>query len=208
MRDTFSSANMHDFNGRYADTYGFLLSKDDSRRLVLFNECSDDFAYFQTEDGGLKYHAKRDAGARFEFIQVDHRFFNAADGHTYLVERRPARQWKRGISRQNTTLYQLSSTDGIRTEKMSLKLLNDIFADFSDAQYNPQINPSLAERETVALSRNFAIYQGKVYFYSIIVGDVEKDMLLINRKSLVRQEVDDAVNRNGWKGIYTVGETE
>ncbi len=158
---------------------------------MYFDRVDNNRVYFRI---GTKpeYHANVDSNVKFQFIQVDHGWFNGKDGGAYILSRVPARMWKRGICEQNT---QISSLSGLARYDVSYDTLVNIFnEDYAKLNY-----PSVWK--TGALSKHFAVdYGGVLYFYRAKVGVVDNKTNVITLDSpLVKQEVMDLVRRKGAK---------
>lgn len=200
MLDSFTSDNFRDFGPRYQDTYGFLQTPGQPKRLVYIADNDERAVYFRMQDGGMNYHAIRDTGVQFEFIQVNRGFFMGASGKTYLLTRVPARQWKRGIGTNNTSVQQLTA-GGLDRVKLSITSLTDIY-----------VNPIKVDKSNInkfnifPLSRHFAICESQLYFYNANIGTVDKakGTITLNNYIEVKQELTDVINRNGLSDTYKV----
>lgn len=201
MLERYTHENMRDFGPRYVDTYGFLLKNNGSKKLIYITENTRDAVYFRTEEAGMLYHANIDSHIEFEFIQVDRGFFTADDGCVYLLTRVPARQWKRGIGRNNTSVMQLTSV-GLMPIKLSLPLLNSIFS--VEIGYSWEYVKE--GQQQMALSRHFAMNDRDLFFYETPIGKVDhtSHVITVNGSYSVTQELNDAIRRNGFP--YSVKE--
>lgn len=195
MLETYTHENMRDFGPRYLDTYGFLIKSDNQKRLIYIRENTRNAVYFNTDDDGMLFHANIDSNVMFEFIQVDRGYFTGEDSSVYYMSRIPARQWKRGISRNNTNIQKLTAL-GLIPQKLSLRLLAGIFGSPQTYQY-ADVDPTAP---TVALSKHFAMTPGTVYFYATEIGTVDHTtrVLSIDPSFKVTQELNDVIRRNGF----------
>lgn len=203
MLDSYTHENMRDFGPRYADTYGFLVKPDQTKQLVYISENDRNAVYFRCQDDGLQFHANIDSGVQFEFIQVDRGFFTGSDGNIYFMCRVPARQWKRGIGRNNTSL-KLLTENGLTNQKLSLHLLSLIFNRKQSYLYDDL----LPTQNFIALSKHFAMTTKKVYFFETEIGTVDhqSQVISVDSEYKVTQELNDVIRRNGYS--YTVKETD
>ncbi len=191
MIDSLTSDNYRDFGPRYAGTYGWLL-QNDKEIFVQLNRVDDEKVSFSTGNK-MPYYASINSGIKFKFIPVKNGWFNAIDGHTYLLSRQPARQWKRGIADSNTIVV---SIDNMLEVPLTFEVLSSIF--------NPgysTLNPLRKwEGRSCALSQHFAISPDyRLYFYRQHIGDYnpETETLVLNTP-IVKQELQDLINRNNW----------
>lgn len=191
MIDSLTSDNYRDFGPRYSGTYGWLL-KDNKELFVYLDRVEDSKVYFR--DGTkFPFYANADAGIKFKFIPVNKGWFNAADGQTYYLARRPARQWKRGIAPTNT---QINRLDDFREMPVSWEVLSTIFGD----NYHQLNYPKAFKGRSCAISKHFAVGADyTVYFYLQPIGSFNEDTNTFELQvELVSQELQDLINRNGW----------
>lgn len=188
MLDTLTSENYRDFSARYANTFGWLV--DGKRQFVHVLRVADERVYF-TNATGMEYHAKMDHGVNFEFIPVDRGWFNDINGNPWLLSRVPARQWKRGISETNTMMYDGHS---LRTFHVNYERLSKVFSDkFTELNYSKEIKP------TGAWSKHFAVTKHGLHFYDQLIGSYNpKTQEIVLTSDIVKQELTDLINRNGW----------
>lgn len=181
MRDTFNSENIGDFQQRYVDTYGWLY-RDDGQRVFVYVKSHDDDAVYFTAGRGPQFSVNIDSGMEFEFIPVDRGWYRSQDGSLYYMQRRPARQWRRGIASSNTEIF---NKDGGGVE-LSYQLLNNIFScDQSPINYGDG---------TALISKHFALVSGAVKFYHEGIGYGIGDTLYLN-SPLVQHELAAAIKR-------------
>lgn len=197
MLDTLTSENYRDFSPRYSHTYGWL-QQEGTKQLVYIRRVTDDRVYF-TNQTNMEYHAKINSGVMFEFIPVDHGWFNGQDGVAYFLSRMPSRQWKRGISDSNTSM--VSSTN-MRAMEITYNGLANIFNVGFESRNYPKLFSGVG-----ALSKHFAIAQtGRLYMYDRWIGTY-KDGVITLFSDLVKQELTDLINRNGWNIQINVSES-
>jgi hypothetical protein len=191
MIDTLTSYNRDDFSRRYSGTYGWLL-QGNTEIFVLLNRVDSEKVSFSTGNN-LPYYANVDSGTRFKFIPVKNGWFNANDGNTYLLSRQPARQWKRGIADSNTTITSIAHMSDV---PLTYKVLSTIFND----NYS-KLNPIKTwEGRSCALSQHFAVSpNNRLYFYRQIIGEYDPlNKAFILEMPIVKQELEDLINRNNW----------
>jgi len=186
MYDTYTQENQRDFAARYCDTFGWLIDeKRNNKRLVYLAETDGDHLYFYSQLGGVKQHTIAGAGVMFEFIPVDHGWFKADNGAIYLLTRVPARQWKRGISRSNTSITGITGNN----VPVNFEVMSSIFN-----EKNPQTYTYSSARP-IALSKHFAIDAKKnVFFYDSLIGTEDNGIITL-KNNHVLQELQDLVRR-------------
>ena len=186
MKETLTRHNYRDFNQRYTGTYGWLLNTDGTKRLVYISNVTDRQATFKTNDG-FDYHVTIDSDMWFEFIPVNRAWFNSTDGESYLLQRVPNRQWRRGISDANTSIVKLNT---LRSIQPSWELINGIFG---PGDRYPNKFPKFG-----ALSKHFALHKnGSLFFYLNNIGQV-KDGVIKLMNSYVYQELQDLIKRKNF----------
>lgn len=208
MRDSPTSENWGDFSQRYKDTYGFLLGESAKKVLVRVDNVSEDSVRF-VDDSGHEYFARVDAGVQFEFIPVDMGAYNVRKG-VLLVNRQPARQWKRGICRNNTSIRQVqiyNHSKGVVVDFVAQKLDFNLLSEIVWKPY--PVDKAIDEffvsksRDDLALEKRFVFSKsGVVLLHDVKVGDFKdfSDKFTItvsNIEPIVQQEVYDACRRNG-----------
>lgn len=194
MKDTLTENNSGDFKQRYEHTFGWYLGNETP--LLVFIEYSDSEQVKFTDVKGNTFIAYANSDIQFEFIPLNKGFFQLKDGSVVLLERIPARQWKRGISSSNTrvTAYSINTSNSgisINTTKpfgLTLELLNEIFS--SDYKL-----PNKFIRDKLVLSDAFAIIGHYIYVWSIKIGDYKNKVITLYT-DLFLQEITDVVKRN------------
>lgn len=190
MLDQLTSENSRDFNSRYANTFGWLIANE-AKRLVHITDVTSDEVFFRTTHKGLDHHVRRDSGVEFEFTQLERGFYLGTDNCIYFMQRVPARQWKRGICRQNTSLSVLR--DGTWTsENINVDKLRCVLGGSASFEDN-------GEKSNFILSKYFAVSGQQVWFMTNKIGDV-RDSAIISLNDFgvfVKQELQDAINRTG-----------
>lgn len=186
MRDSLTSDNARDFNARYVNTIGWLIHPNKGRQIVRLKEGEDNSIRFDGLDGG-EYEVYADSNIEFEFIPVKRRFYQVADGRVFLLERVPARQWKRGICSDNTQAWW-----------------------WKDRWYNAEVTPKIIdmcmhEKEFLTLQDGqlklnsfFAIMDSAFYWFRTKMGVVNKNIITLDNP-VIMQEVQDAIKRGGFE---------
>lgn len=179
----FTSNGWRDFNQRYVETYGWYTSKD-KEILVRVESATDSVATFVDADG-IQYSANADKGVKFKFVPLNRALIPYKAG-VVLVERKPARQYKRGICAQNTRVRSITN---IIAPQLDFELIN--------AYINPTY-PVVTKHFTL-INKAFCIAGNTyIYLYNMIIGHYNP---LNNSYSLIypmfRQEFSDAVRDAG-----------
>lgn len=194
MIDTLTAQNRNDFSQRYRGAFGWLVKEDSARKLVHITDVQADRVIFSTsEDSG--FFALSNKGVQFEFLPVT-RGFIPTKKNVYLLNRHPARQFQRGISEGNTTLsVVLNRGNAIYPTLLNLEGLSQVFE--HPISYKESVTKYLEQDDPVcALSLHFAIAGKNLYFLGRPAGSVEKTT--ITPMTLIKQELQDLINRNKW----------
>lgn len=190
MLDSPTSAFSADFKTRYRGCYGFYHGTS-QKHLVYIKEVAGKVAF--QDVAGVDYYANYDQGVTFEFLPVTRGWHHTARGPRYL-QRIAARQYQRGISRNNTTVYGLDVNGAIRQVAITFEDLQDIFVD------KPQQN-SLQEyldgsSKSFIINKFFLLVKDRVYMYDNMIGTISpKDRKIYLDASLYAQELKDAIAR-------------
>lgn len=193
MLDSYKTDSAKDFKQRYHGSFGYYKVPETGRKvLVYIAEINAEGVTFQDKHQTV-YKAMPDAGVEFEFIPVTKKLFVHKD-ELFLVQRRPARMWSRGISAQNTSIYKVT-TGGIKTVGF-----NYIEASLDEDKNTVLQNVKEMEngkRNTCLLSPNFGAQQGQIFVYDDIIGTFLPDRREIRLdETLFRQEITDLVVRH------------
>ncbi len=177
---------VRDFNQRYCDTYGWLI-QGDRRRFIYIESITENKIYFN-EGNDVEYFVYTDSNTTFEFIPVDRGWFNTNTGDALFLYRRPARQWKRGISNSNTDIISYRHVP----QEVNYSVLNSVFnADFEKNNYPKEF-------KTGALSKHFCLNPSNILLlYNNPIGNVQDNTIIVSNK-LFSQEINDLVTRNEW----------
>lgn len=195
MKDTLTFANHRDFSARYLHTYGFFTTESGRRMLVFVQSVNGQEVLFANKDGqraGDCFRARADQNIEFEFIPVTRSYYNTARG-AILLYRQPARQWKRGISADNTSARLL--THSLQALNVDYELLDSIFFGTPQGYMDEWQALVSGKKPSAAVSCAFALNkEGHVYFYNKCVGTWKDDQVTLV-SPLVLQELTDAFKR-------------
>lgn len=186
MKVEFTSRDFRDFAQRYQETYGWLERDGKPSILVKLKSVREDKTIF-IDKNSFEYAALSDRGNFFSFLPV------SKGSYLYLntivvVQRIPARQWKRGICENNTSVRDL---DGVYYD-INFSLLETIFG-------NTENNTIKKFKETlvgdlVLFNHQFSIYKNGVYVYNLYIGEYFQGTIkLINE--IFAQELTDIITK-------------
>jgi len=188
MREQYNVSGWNDFRQRYQDTFGWYERDGKPPLLVKLLSVDDSELRFQCKDG-MTYHAKPDKGNFFTFIPVMkgvHYYGNCI----VLVRRIPARQYKRGITTDNTAIVDIKTGLAISP---TFELLESIFGD----TYNPNFEKFVEKLSGDVIFDNiFSIIDNNVHVYEALLGRYYPDTCRIELKgNIFFQEVSDVINK-------------
>lgn len=187
MKEEVVSHGYRDFQQRYLGTYGWYEKPDGTNILVQVFKVTSEKVGFVDENGG-EYWALSDVGNVFSFLPVQRGLYYY-NGSIIYLQRVPARQYKRGICLENTSINNL--TEDYRMD-VSHALLQKVFG----WQENPTLEKfkELPARD-VLLNNMFAIIRKRVYLYDNVIGTYNGRITLSNK--LFKQELDDVIRDTG-----------
>ena len=193
MKAEYTREGWRDFNQRYSDTFGWFEGSN-GPVLVRLDSVSETTLRF-SDSNGMGYTANVDRGNTFSFIPVIKGCY-MYNGDVVVVERKPARQWKRGICVDNTTIRNLNGDH----YDVDFPILRELFSgnpDNSVARYKQEgILP-------VLLDNQFSVGKGLgIYLYTSLIGELDPvNKIVILEEELFKQEMQDLVNRHalGWE---------
>lgn len=193
MRDSLSRNNVDDFRQRYSGTFGWLLNPDTGKKLLVSILGVDRSAVRFKDQNNNEGFAYPDTGVMFEFLPVEHGWVNTAKS-AYFMTRRPARQWHRGISHDNTVLY-TENKSRLYAVGVSLEVLATIYSP-SNPDFTSAVNDFVRGKRTVAaISKDFALLGENFYFYSKPVAKYKEGKIFLET-NIIAQEVKDAIRKN------------
>jgi hypothetical protein len=192
MRDTPRANNIADFQQRYGGTFGWLVNPTTNKKLLVSIISVDRNGVRFKDASGQEGHAYLDTGVMFEFLPVEQGWFNT-DKTSYFMTRRPARQWHRGISHDNTAIF-AEKKNGLWSVNVSIDVLDDIFnrnIPIADCVRDLREN----KRSAAGISKDFAILGKELYFYSKPIAKYEDGKILLETP-IIAQEIKDAIKYN------------
>jgi hypothetical protein len=183
-----TSLTIEDFKQRYGRSFGFLITPETGQKLLvaITGVSSQKVTFDSVSASG--YFVFVDKGVQFEFIPITRGWFRTQQHGAVLLNRVPARQWTRGISRQNTTAAQMSS-GRLYPIDLTLQILHDIFV----SPIPEDINTFNSKKEFI-VNKYFLLKSGVVYCYSKEIG-VYKDTTIFLHTDIMVQELSDAIRR-------------
>lgn len=201
MIEVVTRARAPEMAQRYQGTYGFLKTGSGKKILVTINDV-DTSSVEVMDVKSNKYTLASDTGCELEFTQVPSQWFQPDPDHIAYVNRRPDRQYKRGICPGNTNVFIPASCG---------KYL--VGADTTAARINALFNPTDPEalrafsrysRMKCGLwSKFFAYAQDTVYCKDLVIGTVDHELKVIMlNDNVFAQEMRDALVRSN--SDYTV----
>jgi hypothetical protein len=180
--DSLTPLNAADFKQRYLRSYGFLVGDDNTRKLVYISEVASRMVKFSCLEG-KDFFVNAGSGVNFEFLPITRGWFNTRNGPV-LLQRVPAKQYTRGISGNNTRVYQLNKSGDVVQCDISLDVLLDVFVN----------KPPMKPEDGVLINKFFLLAKGNVYFYNEVVGTYKNNKIALTEAS-VRQELSDFIRR-------------
>lgn len=196
MIETFYSNNSRDFRQRYQGSFGYYTVPESKKRVLVYLDQVEETTTTFVDEHRTVYKANADTGVEFEFIPVSKKLFVLDDG-LYIIQRRPARMWQRGVSGQNTHVYQMTDA-GPYNRGLTFRHVVAAFAT-PDADVLTKLKDiEEKKRTTVALSNTFGVVNGSFYVYDERIGTFDATTKEIKLdEPLFRQEVVDLVGRLG-----------
>lgn len=188
MLEEFKLSSWGDFSKRYNKTFGWYLSDKGPKLLVQVGEVSSAGTKFYGAEG-QEYFALPDKGNVFEFLPVERGLYNIARG-VVLCQRVPARQWRRGLHRDNTQI-KLMDAGSFSSLDITFDLLAEIF---TAPDYDNAIQQFLkGKRVSVAFNSMFGcLKNGTFLLFGSKIGTYNKDVIELD-SDLFFQEVSDLV---------------
>jgi len=188
MIEEFKNHGWKDFQQRYTGTFGWFKKEDGSQVLVNVGVCDGTTLVFN-DASKMPYYAKADSGNEFTFIPTVKGAYQYKDT-VLVVLRIPARQYKRGICRENTQLYDLVRRTNLTPGFETLAAI-----------FGPKDNSVLLQwckdrNGVVCLDGVFSIVNDVVYIYNEPIGAyiMGKKMVTLHN-DIFRQELVDVFTR-------------
>lgn len=192
MKVEYNSDGYRDFSQRYSDTYGWLEREGKESILVKLLSVDHDSLKFM-DKRGMEFFARPDMGNYFSFIPVVKGSY-LYKGDVVVVQRRPARQWKRGICEDNTSITIPGPIGGFRNVlDISFDVLEELF--YPKPNFSVPIFRETRKGDAVLFNHQFSIYKNLIYVYDQCIGNYESGKFVLNDGTFM-QEVQDIINLN------------
>lgn len=131
-----------------------------------------------------------------EFILPKKGWFNTKHGATLLF-RVPARQYRRGVCDDNTSILSLLG-DSFNPQSVSVETLHDYIQ-------KPKFGGFGMQLRSYAVSKRLAVSTtGKIYVDKISIGTINYDAATIQALPLFHSELEQVLKDHGQVGIYTI----
>jgi hypothetical protein len=196
--DSPSYRNVDDWRQRYNKTYGWFRPEAGEKKLVYITDVNQKVV-FHTSDG-QEFFANLDKDVKFEFLPITRGWFYTRDGGAVLLQRVPAKQYHRGISKNNTAMYFLRADGTLGGRGLGAGLEFTVLEDVFVSQPTPHFQEFLKGKSWCWLpSKFFAVcFHGQVYMYDTRIGtfDRVKNIITLDN-TLFLQELRDAIRRCG-----------
>jgi len=183
--EEFTSGGARDFRQRYLGVYGYYPLPSGEKILVYLSTITERETKF-VDAAGVEYTAKVDQGVFFQFVPIEKRLFTM-DNTLILAERRPARQYSRGMSDNNTAFLDVGYSDPINVNARSITA-------YTNPVYVTKLN---ADAAVQLLSPMFGIRYHLVYLYNrdigVIIYNKDKPPTIKVRDDMFYQELVDVV---------------
>jgi len=185
MKTEFLSDGWRDFHQRYKDTFGWFEREGKPSVLVKLVSIEAHGLEFVDEQG-FRYNAYPDKGNFFTFLPVVKGCYLFGD-KVVTVERIPARQWRRGICNDNTSI---TNTAGY-FYSVDFPIIKAIFT----GQNNTIERYKLAKQLPVLLNSQFHIEHEGVFVYNKRIGNFGDDTIILD-DSVFSQELGDLMKQH------------
>jgi len=184
--EEFTSGGARDFRQRYLGVWGYYPTPSGEKLLVYMSNINERETRF-IDAQGIEYTAKADQGVFFQFIPIEKRLFTH-DNMLVLAERRPARQYSRGMSDANTLFKEVRYSD-------PLSITAKTITSYANPVYDVVIDIS---KPVQLLSPMFGIiHSHSIYLYDRLIGNVtfnkKAEPVLMVTEPLFYQELVDVV---------------
>jgi hypothetical protein len=192
MLEEFKSGTVRDFSQRYVGTYGYFTTEKDKRRILVHLSSIDHGDLSFTDDRGNSYTAKPDVGNIFEFLPLTRKLI-LYKGTIVHISRKPARQWQRGVSENNTSLEYIGSG---RKLSLSFALLKAAY--LNEYEYTRRAEEDFLSKEVgcLLLSDTFALVGDTVFLYNVKIGTLSGTVIELTT-ALFYQELTDLLKSLG-----------
>lgn len=200
------SGSVDSFRQRYEGTYGFWRDDDSGKRLLVQLRAITARKCLFVDQQDIEYELNTDSKGNvgFEFLPPKSQWYNTPSG-VYYVERVAARQFQRGVTDANTRVYGFHKDRAmLAPQTLSFSLLSNIYEKHEDAR---QAKKTWVAKAPLALSKQIALCQDKVFLFSEQIGTYSKEdeklVFKIKQPDLWATEVRDACRDAGWTAEVT-----
>lgn len=169
MFEKFTSVDARDFATRYQGTFGFFY-REGKKKFLSRLEVVDHAVRF-VDVRGIPYELLPDSvdDTGFEFLPPKAGYTNT-DAGAMLVQRKAQKQFSRGISDKNTTLFLLNSKSHehvpVNFKNLSKVYENNVLSQVAWTQFINKEVPSMA------LGQQFAMNPSYLYVLDVNIGKV------------------------------------
>lgn len=144
----------------------------------------------------MLYSEHAHAAPEIEFILPKKSFFNTEQG-TMLLQRIPARQYRRGICNDNTHITLLKSNGGWQNQQVSSALLDQYIR-------KPAFPPFHPSDVSYAVSRRIAVANAQVFVDQTAIGTINYDKKSVAVLPLFASEIQAILKENGQANEWMV----
>jgi len=188
MIEEYKYEGWKDFQQRYGGTFGWFEKENGEKLLVQVSHCDASTVVFK-DASKMDYYAKVDSGNKFHFIPVVKSVYQHGDS-VLVVKRIPAKQYKRGICKENTQIYNLTSSSHVN---ISFENLATIFGPKDDKLL---IQWCKERTGNICLDGVFSIVKNIVYIYDTPIGVYKAEERLVKLDvDVFKQELSDVFTK-------------
>lgn len=193
MKDTYTSENGRDFRQRYVGCFGRYTTSRGEKLTVYIEDLTPTEVRFQNKEG-ISLSARVDSGVEFEFYPLNRRLTDY-NGTVVYSERKPQRQWQRGVCSGNTRIMDLVRMREVAVDHVVVDAIYN-----SEPNYLNTYSDFEAKRRTnFLLSDKFAVINGSLYVYDKKIGTMVGNTITVSE--MFAQEVKDALNRSDFRTL-------
>lgn len=184
---------------KYENTYLILIKEDGTETLVMYKQFHDGFHYFKDELN-ISIKLRHETKTRIVCAFPERRLFNT-DKIALEFIRRPVRQYKRGICKENVSIYSpIRHLWGQENHPWTSKTLQQALYPVYPASAKEAIE-KLNNKECVSIALNdkfmvsLSITRGYTGFYlwycNKCIGTFQKDVFTIEHKLFTQEVLDN-----------------
>lgn len=190
----FNAANAADFKQRHESTIGWL-HRAGKTHLVYVTFVGGDRVSFQDKDGTEYFATSKADDTEFEFLPVTRGWKNGTNRAWYM-QRRPAKQYQRGVSPNNTEIFSMNAAGTLTKSHVDILVVHDYTNKDAVDPFDVYKASAAAKKPYgVAIDRHFAVVpKGVVYFYDHLIGRNDGNKITLDYQN-VRQELSDVLRR-------------